>query len=504
MRKRSHSGWRRIIATLVSTTVIFGISSTLALTLAVGAPPLLGQSPPAWACGIAGYVMLANNAPAMPVPGSQIQGTTNQGVDNLPGYFPTDYYRGQAITFTEDLSAVPYAPPKDSIQWRWDFGDGSSYGSGPQPTHTYQRAGKFTITVSVFDTINNVWNPLDTSTITILNSPWSNPPIAKATASKTIAAINDTVTFDATGSRAQVGSQLTYDWNFDDGSTDLQGPHVTYQFTIPGKALVTLTVTDSRGAISTAVIPIQVVISIPQVHLQVSATTAQVGQTITFDASQVQLQPGDQIAKYTWDFGDQTPAQTTTSSKITHRYSKAGKYHAQVQVLDTQNVPGTAAVDITVGLPQSASTGSSVSPGSFTFIALGALIVLALGALVIGSIWRRKPAPVIQGSRAPARRPEQVRRTPNSSSLTGQRISPHSSLSNQPSGHRQASGRLAPGNIPNQPARKHSGQFQRPPASGSRGSNFTPRPQRTEPPSYERQPGFPGRKQEFSENDQDF
>ncbi|GEM_PF-1416604 len=493
-----------MLATLVSTAVIFGISSMLALTLALGAPPLLGQSPPAWACGIAGYVMLANNAPAMPVPGSQIQGTTNQGVDNLPGYFPTDYYRGQAITFTEDLSAVPYAPPKDSIQWRWDFGDGSSYGSGPQPTHTYQRAGKFTITVSVFDTINNVWNPLDTSTITILNSPWSNPPIAKATASKTVVAINDTVTFDATGSRAQVGSQLTYDWNFDDGSTDLQGPHVTYQFTIPGKALVTLTVTDSRGAPSAVVIPIQVVISIPQVHLQVSATTAQVGQPITFDASQVQLQPGDQIAKYTWDFGDQTPAQTTTSSKITHRYSKAGKYHAQVQVLDTQNVPGTAAVDITVGSPQSASTGSSTSPGSFTFIALGALIVLALGALVVGSIMRRKPVPVAQRSGATGRHPEQMRSTPRGNLSTGQRMPSRSPLSNQPAGNRQASGRLASGNFTGQPPGNRSGQFQRPPASGSTGSNFTPRPQRTEPPPRRTKPPSSGRKPEFFESDQDF
>lgn len=501
MAERTHPAWRRIIVSLVSTTAIFGIASILALTLALGAPPLLGQSPPAWACGIAGYVMLANNAPAMPVPGSQIQTATSSSVDNLPGYFPNDYYRGQPITFTEDLSAVPSAPPKDTIQWQWNFGDGSRYGSGPQPTHTYQRAGKFTINVSVYDTINNVWNPLDTSTITVLDSPWTNPPIAKATASKTLVTLNDTVTFDATGSQAQVGSQLTYDWNFDDGSTDLQGPHVTYQFSIPGRALVTLTVTDSRGAPSTAVIPIQVVISIPQVHLQVSATSAQVGQTITFDASQVQLQSGDKIATYTWNFGDQTPAQTTTASTITHRYSKAGQYQAQVQVLDTQNIPGTATVNITIGTPQSASTGGSSPSGSFTVIALGALIVLALGALLIGSIWRRKPAPVAQRGRTAGRSAAHMPDAPEKRTAPGLRASSRLPLSNQPQGNRQTAGNRPtqqPESRTSQFQGNRSGQFQRPPASGPLAPPFTPKPPRhTEPPTS-------GRGQEFAESNEDY
>ncbi len=404
MPEQVHLAWRRFLAPLLSTTLILGISGLLALTLGLGAPSLLGQTPRAWACGISAQTMLANNSPAIPVPGSQALLATNQGATNLPGFFPGNYYRGQAITFTEDLSQVPGAPPKDSVKWRWDFGDGSGYGSGAEPTHTYQRAGNYTINVSNYDDIDNTWNPFDTASITILDTPPSNPPIARATADKTLVTLNDTVTFDATGSHAVVGPQLTYDWNFGDGSPDAQGAHVTYQFSIPGRALVTLIVADSRGAHSAAIIPIQVVTFIPQVHLTVSATSATVGQTISFDASQVQLEGDGPISSYIWNFGDQTPAQTTTASKMSHRYTKPGRYQVQVQAIDAQNIPGTATINITI--QSAASSGSSNSSSSHTFIliGLGLLIVLALGALLASSLWRRRAAPATQGNGSASRR----------------------------------------------------------------------------------------------------
>jgi|SRR5579859_520681 len=441
MSEQVHPAWRRVLAPLLSTTLILSISSILALTLALGTPPLLGQIPRAWACGISAQTMLANNAPAIPVPGSQALLATNQGSTNLPGFFPGDYYRGQAITFTEDLSQVPGAPPKDSVQWRWDFGDGSSYGSGSEPTHTYQRAEKYTINVSNYDDIDKTWNPFDTATITILETPWSNPPIAKATADKTLVALNDTVTFDATGSHAVVGTQLTYEWNFGDGSPDTQGTHVTYQFSIPGRALVTLIVKDSRGAPSAAVIPIQVVTFIPQVHLKVSATSATVGQTITFDASQVQLEGGDSISKYIWNFGDQTPAQTTTTSTIIHSYTKPGRYQVQVQAIDAQNVPGTATVNITIQSAANAgsgSSGSSLSHTSFTLIGLGLLIVLALGVLFAASLWRRRAAPATQGRGSASQRSPRQHNPSGGATQTARRTIPRQPSAGQPSGTRPA------------------------------------------------------------------
>ncbi|HEY7348189.1 MAG TPA: PKD domain-containing protein [Ktedonobacterales bacterium] len=419
MPEQVYPAWRRLFAPLLSIALILSISSILALTLALGAPMLLGNTPLARACGLANTpTMIANTDPAIPTP------ITPGSDPNQPvGFFPGAYYRAQSIAFTEDLSSVPNAPTKSSIQFRWDFGDGSSFASGAEPKHTFQRAGAFAIRVTTYDSVTKSWVDFDSATITVLAQPFSTPPIAKATADKSLVAINDTVTFDASGSKALVGSTLSYEWNFGDATPDGLGPRVTHAFTIPGRALVTLIVTDSRSAESTAVVPVTVAVSIPQVHLQVSTTTARPGQTIAFDASQVQVNAGDAITKYIWDFGDQTPKQTTTAGTTTHSYAKVGQYHMQVQAIDLQDIPGTATAVLTIQTAQSNETGKGSSV-SFTLIGLGLLIVLAIGGLFITAIWRRRPAPAVQGRRTAGRGAAQRQRAAGRKPPTGRRPQP--------------------------------------------------------------------------------
>lgn len=400
MSEHYQPAWRRIAARIISTMLILSIALVLALIMAVSTPPLLEQTALVRACGLANTpTMMANNDPAIPTP------VTPTSDPNQPvGFFPGDYASNQQITFTEDLSAVINAPPKESLQWRWDFGDGSAPASGSTPQHTYKSAGTYNIHTSIYDTVTSSWVDFDSATITLLSKPWDSPPIAKASASKTLVAFGDVVTFDATGSKAQVGSIVSYTWNFGD-TQEGEGPHITHSFSVPGKAQVTLIVKDSRGALSTASVPIQVVESIPQVHLQTSTPTAQVGQDITFDA-QAQTQQGDPIAKYIWDFGDQTPQQTTTSGQVSHHYAKTGNYQVQVQAIDSQNVPGTATINITIQT-QGTSTSSN-SNRSFLIIGLGVLILLVIGGVMLTAL-RRRPAPAVQARPSSGRRPPPTR-----------------------------------------------------------------------------------------------
>jgi PKD repeat protein len=398
--------WQRVRRPLLSAVLLLGFASLLALVLNIGAAAAFHHILVARACGLGNTpTMIADQNPAIPTP-IYPNSDPNQPV----GFFPASYYLSQPIDFTEDLSAVPGAPPKDTLQWRWNFGDGTQVASGAEPKHTFQHAGSFAIHVSTFDSVTNSWVDFDSATITLLAHPLANPPIAKATADKTLVAFNDPVTFDASNSQAQTGSIVSYEWNFGD-TQDAQGIHVTHSFNIAGRALVTLIVTDSRGARSTAVVPIQVVEAIPQVHLHLSATTAQVGQAITFDASQVDLQPGDQVASYTWNFGDQTPAQQTTKATIAHSYAKPGTYQVQVQVLDVQNIPGSATSQITIQSAQSSAAGSG-SGGTVLVLALGALVVIALCGFIIYSALQRTPAPAATG------RGQTTRKAPGKTSPT--------------------------------------------------------------------------------------
>ncbi len=457
MPEHYQPAWRRIAAGIGSTTLILGIAVLLALTLAVGTPPLLGQTSLAWACGLANTpTMMANNDPAIPTP------VTPTSDPNQPvGFFPGDYASNQQISFTEDLSAVINAPPKESLQWRWDFGDGSAPASGSTPQHTYKSAGSYAVHTSIYDTVTKSWVDFDSATITVLARPWDNPPIAKATSDKTLVAIGGTVTFDASGSKAQVGSIASYTWNFGD-TQEGEGPHVTHTFTIAGKAQVTLIVKDSRGALSTASVPIQVAQSIPQVHLQTSATSAQVGQDITFDA-QVQTQPGETIATYIWDFGDQTPQQTTTSGQVSHHYDKAGHYQAQVQAIDSQNVPGTATINITIQTPgASASSGSHTS---FLIIGLGILILLVIGGALLFSRWRLRPAPAVQARPSSRRRAGQTRAGAGRVVDAGPRYQPRQSPAKRT--QRSHPGENSARHAPNPPARSNTA----PKTSGNASSN---------------------------------
>jgi PKD repeat protein len=197
-------------------------------------------------------------------------------------------------------------------------------------------------------------------------------------------AIGDPVSFDAAGSHAQVGSALTYLWNFNDGLT-ATGPQVTHKFTAPGKGFVALVVTDGRGARSLATSPIQIVQALPTARLKASATVVQVGKTITLDASDSvapPLQGGNSILRYIWLFGDGTLPLTTQAPRVTKTYTREGVYTITLEVFDTQNALGVTTLSVTVR-PSAPSASSSGSLWIGAFLALGALIV----ALVVG--WPR-------------------------------------------------------------------------------------------------------------------
>ncbi|MFI5274191.1 MAG: PKD domain-containing protein [Ktedonobacterales bacterium] len=352
---------------------LVGIAVALWAALAQGTPGALPFAAPrvAYGCGLGQTpTMLANTFAAMLNPGSQ----TSSATAPILGVFGPTFLANQPITFDEDLSQVPNAPAKSSIQLTWDFGDGGK-GSGFDLKHTYAKPG----TYAVFSFIPGDPEPFDSANITVIATPFTNPPVAAIQASATAVAAGTQVSFDASGSRALAGGSLTYSWNFADGDT-ASGVKVTHTFTGAkfGKSFVSLIVTDSRGARSVATSPIIVVQQLPKAALAASSTDLGTGENVTFDASQSSaptVPPGDQLASYTWSFGDGSPALNTTTPTVTHAYHKAGTFTASVRVYDQQGAYASA----TVKLGVVAIGGSS---GGTPWPLYGG--VLALLALLIG------------------------------------------------------------------------------------------------------------------------
>ncbi|MFL5826487.1 MAG: PKD domain-containing protein [Thermoleophilaceae bacterium] len=83
-----------------------------------------------------------------------------------------------------------------------------------------------------------------------------------------------------------------------------------------------------------------------------------VGESVTFDASQ-SFDPECKIAKYIWDFGDGTPAQTvnaakahsaqTVGPKITHVFKKGGPLNVKLTVVDSSGLG--SATPATIQIP---------------------------------------------------------------------------------------------------------------------------------------------------------
>jgi len=78
--------------------------------------------------------------------------------------------------------------------------------------------------------------------------PVPKPPTASFTYSPMAPLVNETVTFDASGSTPNGGAIASYSWDFGDGNITLvSDPTITHIYTSLGDFNVTLTVTDDEG-----------------------------------------------------------------------------------------------------------------------------------------------------------------------------------------------------------------------------------------------------------------
>lgn len=136
------------------------------------------------------------------------------------------------------FSAVPSNGSRVYLQYDWTFGDGgSSTGPLSSVSHTFARAGQFTVALEVIDTLGGSARAsvgVDISNITV--SVGSAPTSVTAGAPLAFNA-------SATGG---AGAPYTFAWHFSNG-VNRTGPDVSLSFSAPGPIVPKLTVTDRLG-----------------------------------------------------------------------------------------------------------------------------------------------------------------------------------------------------------------------------------------------------------------
>jgi len=145
-----------------------------------------------------------------------------------------------------------------------------------------------------------------------------------------------------------------------------------------------LIVTDKRGAKAVATIDVVIVPELPKAMLSVSSTTASVGDTVSFDASQStppSNPPGDTLIRYQWDFGDGSQVTTTNTPETAHVYSAAGTYTAKVGAIEQSGAMGQAGQTITIVV---AGVGAGGANGGVNWLLLAVGIVALLGGGALG------------------------------------------------------------------------------------------------------------------------
>jgi PKD repeat protein len=170
-----------------------------------------------------------------------------------------------------------------------------------------------------------------------------------------------TCSLDARSSKDAEGPIAGYAWDFGDGTTGT-GATATHTYTTNGTRQVSLTVTDSDGALAATTKTVTSASALPTARFTISCPDL----SCTVDGSS-STDPDGSIATYSWTFGD---GGTETGATAVHAYAGPGTYDITLTVTDDSGGAATTTQSATVASMQSpisyvASTSVNKSAATF-------------------------------------------------------------------------------------------------------------------------------------------
>jgi PKD repeat protein len=217
----------------------------------------------------------------------------------------------------------------------WDFGDGGT-GSGQTVTHTFSKAGVFTVQLTITDIRGLVTYVAHAVTVGA-----GQNPIATFVISPSSPSANMVVNFNASASTAATGHRIVdYQWDFGDGSGGA-GVTTTHAFAATGTYTVLLRVTDDVGRKAVTTQTVTVTAGNPTADFTFNPSSPHTGQVVSFDASGSSPAPGRTIVSYSWIFDDGT---TGSGKTVSHTYTVAVTTIFNVRLTVTDDLGNTTSV----------------------------------------------------------------------------------------------------------------------------------------------------------------
>lgn len=146
---------------------------------------------------------------------------------------------GDEITFDSTVEDVD----PTAVEYDWEFDDGSDGSAAPSPTHIYEEAGNFNVTLTVTDPATGLSDSAQT-VVQVTEVPRTPPEIVDLLAPTSQVEVGETVEFGVVARDDQVQAEnLVYNWDFDDGTTS-SGITASHSYGLTGTYEVQVTVVD--------------------------------------------------------------------------------------------------------------------------------------------------------------------------------------------------------------------------------------------------------------------
>jgi|GEM_PF-3108252 len=254
-------------------------------------------------------------------------------------YSPDDPSVGDRVT----LDGTQSTDAEGSIErYRWDveeeYGSESYYSANP--THTWERAGEYTVTLEVTD---NDGNTAQTSQEIGVDN---YSPTAEFEVSPSVPLAGESITLDGSPSRDFDGTIESYEWSVESeyGDTSYYEAQPTHSWENTGTYTVSLEVTDNGGATGSVTREIGVGNTPPTASMTIHPQSPDVGEEVTFTLP-YDTDPEDNIVWREWTIeGKQFLGYETQ-----YTFERAGKYEITLLVRDSRDETDTTTQTLYVG-----------------------------------------------------------------------------------------------------------------------------------------------------------